>query len=86
MKQVFVLFPHNRQFSRLSETEGQTSAPEADVLVLAFQEADLSTEAFFKISGAAREDAWTDAIFASLGERAERYEKVIPVVTVEGCS
>jgi len=44
---------------------------------MAFQEADLSTEAFFNFTGAAREDAWTDAIFASLGERAGRYEKVI---------
>lgn len=45
---------------------------------MAFQEADLSTEAFFNFTGAAREDAWTDAIFAALGERAKRYEKVIP--------
>ena len=77
VKQVFVWLLHNHQFFRLSETEGQTSAPEADVLVMAFQEADLSTEAFFNFTGAAREDAWTDAIFSALGERTERYEKVI---------
>jgi len=52
------------------------------VLVMAFQEADLSTEAFFNFTGPAREDAWTAAIFAALGERAERYEKVnLSVVT-----
>ena len=45
---------------------------------MAFQEADLSTEAFFNFTGAAREDAWTDAILAALGEKAERYDKVIP--------
>jgi hypothetical protein len=44
---------------------------------MAFQEADLSTEAFFNFTGAAREDAWTNAISAALGDRAERYEKVI---------
>jgi hypothetical protein len=48
---------------------------------MAFQEADLSTEAFFNFTGAAREDAWTDAILAALGERAERYEKVIPTLS-----
>jgi phosphatidylinositol-bisphosphatase len=68
--------------SAFAETEGQVSAPEADVLVMAFQEADLSTEAFFNFTGPAREDAWTAAIFAALGETAERYEKVnLSVVT-----
>ena len=62
--------------SIFAETEAQVSAPEADMLVMAFQETDLSPEAFLYISGTTREDAWTTAIFAALGERGERYEKV----------
>ncbi|KAH9993327.1 Endonuclease/exonuclease/phosphatase [Russula compacta] len=57
--------------------EGQTSTLEADVLVMAFQEVDLSTEALLYFAGSAKEDAWTTAILAALGERAERYEKFI---------
>ncbi|KAI9513375.1 DNase I-like protein [Russula earlei] len=56
--------------------EGQVSIPEADILVMAFQEADLSTEALFNFTGVAREDAWTAAILATLGEKAEQYEKL----------
>lgn len=48
------------------------------MLVMAFQEVDLSTEAFLYFAGSAKEDAWTAAILAALGERAERYEKVKP--------
>jgi phosphatidylinositol-bisphosphatase len=50
--------------------------PEADMLVMVFQETDLSPEAFFYFTGTAREDAWTTAILAALGERVDRYEKV----------
>ena len=64
--------------------EGQTSAPEADMLVLAFQEVDLSTEAFFNFIGSAREDAWTVAILAGLGDKAELYEKVNVLVATAG--
>jgi phosphatidylinositol-bisphosphatase len=46
------------------------------MLVVAFQELDLSTEALFYSVGPAREDAWTAAILAALGEKAEQYEKV----------
>ena len=67
--------------------QGQTSAPEADMLVVALQEVDLSTEAFFNFIGPAREDAWTVAILAALGDKAERYEKVNFLVIKAGtCS
>ena len=67
--------------------EGQASAPEADMLILGFQEIDHSTEAFFNLSGNAREEAWTVAILAALGDKAERYEKVnFLMVTVGTCS
>ncbi|KAJ3544105.1 hypothetical protein NMY22_g2904 [Coprinellus aureogranulatus] len=47
-----------------------------DVFALAFQELDLSTEALIYSLGTVREDAWCRAIFASLGEKAEKYEKL----------
>ncbi|KAI0251882.1 Endonuclease/exonuclease/phosphatase [Lactifluus subvellereus] len=54
-----------------------TTTLEADMLVVAFQELDLSTEALFYSVGPAREDAWTAAILAALGEKAEQYEKLV---------
>ncbi|KAJ7450812.1 DNase I-like protein [Mycena latifolia] len=47
-----------------------------DLLVLGFQELDLSAEALLYASSAAREDAWSAAVFAALGERAAMYEKL----------
>jgi phosphatidylinositol-bisphosphatase len=47
-----------------------------DILVLGFQELDLSTEALLYSTKTLREEAWTSAIFAGLGEKAEMYEKV----------
>lgn len=47
-----------------------------DIFVLAFQELDLSTGALLYSTEATREDAWTTAIFAALGEKGEMYEKV----------
>ncbi|KAH9171822.1 Endonuclease/exonuclease/phosphatase [Lactarius sanguifluus] len=52
------------------------TASEPDLLVVAFQEVDHSTEALFYTTGPAREDAWTAAILATLGEKAEKYEKL----------
>ena len=47
-----------------------------DLLVFGFQELDLSTEALIYSTGTAREDAWCLAIFAALGEKGVKYEKV----------
>jgi phosphatidylinositol-bisphosphatase len=47
-----------------------------DLLVLGFQELDLSTEALLYSTSTAKEDAWCSAIFASLGEKGELYEKL----------
>lgn len=66
-------------FSADSERPGDRPVEahrDPDVLVLAFQELDLSTEALLYSTKTIREDAWTTAIFAALGERAETYEKV----------
>lgn len=67
-----------------TETESQNyvaelvdpSDPGPDMFVLAFQELDLSAEALIYSTGTAREDAWCVAVFAALGEKAVRYEKV----------
>ncbi|KAH9000715.1 DNase I-like protein [Lactarius hatsudake] len=62
----------------LEEQDDKASytASEPDLLVMAFQEVDHSTEALFYATGPAREDAWTAAILAALGEKAEKYEKL----------
>jgi len=57
------------------------------MLVMAFQEIDHSTEAFFNFVGHAREESWTAAVLAGLGDKAERYEKVnFSMVTFGPCS
>jgi inositol polyphosphate 5-phosphatase INPP5B/F len=50
--------------------------PDPDIFVLGFQELDLSAEALIYYASTAREDAWCHAIFAALGEKAIKYEKV----------
>ena len=63
------------------------STSEADMLITGFQEIDHSTEAFLNFAGHAREEVWTEAILAALGDKAERYEKVNSLmVTVGTCS
>ena len=47
-----------------------------DMLVLGFQELDLSAEALLYSTKTVREDAWCMAVFAGLGEKAALYEKV----------
>ncbi|KAK6974368.1 inositol polyphosphate 5-phosphatase OCRL-1 [Favolaschia claudopus] len=47
-----------------------------DLLVLGFQELDLSTEALIYSTSTLKEEAWCTAIFAALGERAQGYEKL----------
>lgn len=58
------------------ETEVLDSDPYPDMLVLGFQELDLSTEALLYSTSTVREDAWCLAVFASLGEKAIMYDKV----------
>jgi phosphatidylinositol-bisphosphatase len=53
-----------------------TDDPDPDIFVLGFQELDLSAEALIYYASTAREDAWCHAIFAALGEKAIKYEKV----------
>ncbi|KAJ7802539.1 DNase I-like protein [Mycena olivaceomarginata] len=50
--------------------------PGLDLLVLGFQELDLSTEALIYSTSTLKEEAWCTAAFAALGARAELYEKL----------
>jgi inositol polyphosphate 5-phosphatase INPP5B/F len=52
------------------------SDDDPDILVLGFQELDLSTEALLYSTNTAREDAWCLAVFAGLGEKRSQYVKV----------
>ena len=54
----------------------QESQEEPDLIVLGFQELDLSTEALLYSYTTTREDAWVEAILASLGEVRDQYVKV----------
>ncbi|KAI0074264.1 DNase I-like protein [Panus rudis PR-1116 ss-1] len=47
-----------------------------DLLVVGFQELDLSTEALLYSTKTTREDAWCAAILAGLGEKAVLYQKL----------
>jgi len=51
-------------------------ADDPDILVVGFQELDLSTGALLYSTETLREDAWTSAVFAGLGEKIELYDKV----------
>ncbi|KAJ7092810.1 DNase I-like protein [Mycena belliarum] len=53
-------------------TPADDAAP--DLIVLGFQELDLSAEALLYASSTARSDAWAEAVFAALGERGGEYE------------
>ena len=48
-----------------------------DLIVLGFQELDLSAGALLYSTETTREEAWFTAIMAGLGEKAELYEKVV---------
>ncbi|CCL99367.1 uncharacterized protein FIBRA_01385 [Fibroporia radiculosa] len=70
--------------STLVETSSHSKSPDiissdlsdSDLLVFAFQELDLSTEALLYSTKTVREDAWCAALFAGLGEKASLYEKL----------
>jgi inositol polyphosphate 5-phosphatase INPP5B/F len=80
-----------RQASSVSDTSTLASAAHStksllptsevdrdpDMIVLGFQELDLSAEALLYSTGTMREDAWFMAVMAGLGEKGALYEKVI---------
>jgi phosphatidylinositol-bisphosphatase len=58
------------------------------MLVLGFQELDLSTEALLYSMRTVREDAWCVSILAALGEKGVLYEKVwirpVSILSLQG--
>ncbi|KAF9788098.1 DNase I-like protein [Thelephora terrestris] len=60
-----------------SDDKGDELSGSPDILVVGFQELDLSTGALLYSTEAFRENAWTSAVFAGLGERHELYDKLV---------
>lgn len=64
----------DEQFTPVRVDENEPDDP--DLLVLGFQELDLSTEALIYSTSTVREDAWCTAVLAGLGEKVVNYDKV----------
>ena len=62
--------------TRLDGIDETETADDPDILVVGFQELDLSAGALLYSTETLREDAWTSAVFAGLGEKIELYDKV----------
>ncbi|KAI9567754.1 DNase I-like protein [Boletus coccyginus] len=60
----------------LTSSTQSPSFGDPDLLVLGFQELDLSTEALLYTTTTLKEDEWLTAIFAGLGEKRVLYEKL----------
>ena len=56
--------------------EGRSEDEDPDMIVLTFQELDLSAGALLYSTETTREDAWFTAAMAGLGEKATMYTKV----------
>ncbi|KAH0831235.1 DNase I-like protein [Lanmaoa asiatica] len=61
----------------LTVTTDMQQFGDPDMLVLGFQELDLSAEALLYTTSTLKEDEWLTAIFAGLGEKRVLYEKLI---------
>ncbi|KAJ6457770.1 DNase I-like protein [Mycena vitilis] len=68
--------PFDSPGAPLSSGEKDPRDPAPDLLVLGFQELDLSTEALIYATSTLKEEAWCTAAFAALGAQAELYEKL----------
>ena len=73
---VSLTLSHKGEGNEKIPLRADTDDPDPDIFVLGFQELDLSAEALIYYASTAREDAWCHAIFAALGEKAIKYEKV----------
>ena len=60
----------------ISRDEGAGNDDDPDLIILGFQELDLSASALLYSTDLTREDAWVTAAMAGLGEKAELYTKV----------
>lgn len=70
------MFLELRENNLLPGSTGVQAFKDPDILVLGFQELDLSTEALLYTTSTLKEDEWLTAIFAGLGEKRVLYEKV----------
>ncbi|KAF4579367.1 hypothetical protein EYR36_001177 [Pleurotus pulmonarius] len=61
---------------RASSSNASSLDRDPDIFVFGFQELDLSTEALLYSTSTIKEDSWTSAIFASLGDKASQYTKL----------
>lgn len=68
------------RLTRLHDIDETSDDP--DIIAVGFQELDLSAGALWYSSETFRENAWTSAVFAGLGEKLELYDKV----SHDGCS
>ncbi|TFK52904.1 DNase I-like protein [Heliocybe sulcata] len=59
-----------------AQAHAEDTKSDPDLLAFGFQELDLSTEALLYSSKTTREDAWSTAILAGLGEKGALYEKL----------
>ena len=66
----------NADGSQEKQDSGNMAFLNPDLLVLGFQELDLSTEGLIYSTRTDKADAWCAAILAGLGDHAEDYEKV----------
>ncbi|KAF7440117.1 hypothetical protein PC9H_000461 [Pleurotus ostreatus] len=67
--------PHS-DLQRALSSNASSLDRDPDIFVFGFQELDLSTEALLYSTSTIKEDSWTAAIFASLGNKAPQYTKL----------
>lgn len=68
---------------KVAETNEEAEDREPDLLVVGFQELDLSTEALIYSYTTTKEEQWLSSIFAGLGEVQEEYIKVMFISFVD---
>ncbi|KZP17358.1 DNase I-like protein [Athelia psychrophila] len=66
----------NQSSSTIEPESDQSLERNPDIIVLGFQEVDLSTEALLYSTSTAREDAWCASVFAGLGAARGDYVKL----------
>ncbi|KAI6145171.1 DNase I-like protein [Pisolithus tinctorius] len=76
------LLPEEKDEDDLLTKSSANATPEMkgvdpDIFVLGFQELDMSTEALLYATSPIKEEMWTTAIFAGLGEKGILYEKLV---------
>jgi inositol polyphosphate 5-phosphatase INPP5B/F len=71
-----ISFSHSSNVAFELDKASVATQIDPDLIVVGFQELDLSTGALLYSTETTREDAWFTAVMAGLGEKAVLYEKV----------